>query len=123
MWRPVRLLRICVRPFRYLSTSLRRPFGNSSHSIPTADLIGGSVSGRFGHPGMLLIFLFQALAKRRRKASSAGLLHWLLYSANLSTTVSFTSCGEILLAEQYRMNDESRDRMRLSLTWARRTSH
>ena len=65
------------------------------------------------------IFAFQALARRRRNASSAGLLHRLRYSTNLSMTDSSTSCGEILLAEQYRMKDESRDRIRLSLSWAR----
>src|SRR5215468_10853270 len=123
MWRPLRLLRIWVRPFRYLSTSLRRPFGNASHSTSTADLTGGSASGRCGQFGMPRMFGFQALAKSRLKAGSAALLHRLRYSTNLSTTVSSTCCGEILLAEQYRMKDESRDRMRLSLTWARRSSH
>jgi hypothetical protein len=56
MNRPIRLLRICVSPFRYLSTSLRRPFGNSSHFTSTADLTGGSTSRRFGQPGTFWTF-------------------------------------------------------------------
>ncbi len=55
---------------------LKSPGGLERKEDPsTADLTGGSTSRRFGQSGMQPIFAFQARARRRRNASSAGLLH------------------------------------------------
>ena len=103
--------------------SPRNPSGKTPQGISTRDFTGGSTSRLDGHPAIVPTFPFQARAISRRNAGSAGFPHRDRYSMKRFTTASSTSSGEILLAEQKRMNDDNRYRTRSSWILALCCSH
>jgi len=74
-------------------------------------LTGGSTSRRAGQLGVDATLRFQARAKRRRNAASAGLPTLARYATKCSTTPSSTVFGAKPFAEQNRISDESRARI------------
>ena len=109
-------------PWRYRSTSRRKPSGNVSQASFTAGFTAGTANRVDGQSGTCPTFTFQARANSRRNASSEGLPTRERYAMRRSTTASSTSVGAIWLAEQKRINDDNRQRTSRSLIRPRSSS-
>ena len=89
------------------------PSGKDLQAISTKDFTGGSMRRLAGHPEIVPTLPFQARAISRRNAVSAGCPHNIRYAMKRATTSSCTSEGEMLFAEQKRMNDDNRHRTKV----------